>query len=561
MLADARRVPAGARLETDVCVIGGGAAGITIARELASRHRRVILLESGGLEGDGATQALYDGEVDGGLPYFPLFTARLRYFGGSTNHWGGRCRPFAAADFERHDWIPNSGWPIRLSDLDGYYERAAGLVQLDSPEFGVDEWADRGGPSPLPLRRSRIESRVAQVVAKRRRSFADAYGDELERSQDATVYLHANVVEIQSEGARATRVRVATLAGGRFTVSARVFVLAAGGIENPRLLLASNYDRPRGLGNHNDVVGRYFLEHPRFVAASVAPLGRYGVAGFYEPHRSGKTRIAGYLALPEAVRRAEELVDIQVRIRTVSTRPFEDAFDSGDVGALRAVSRRTSDDLREDVQRVAADLMTWQHHVVPGTIVPVPHPDVVVAALGSSTVQELVPDLLGDIAAVAYREGANRIPVESYELTTRIDPVPNPDSRVVLGRERDALGMPKLRLEWRLHELDRHSVSRTLELLAGELGVAGLGRMRTTFDEHGSEWPDDLSGGFHHMGTTRMSDDPKRGVVDRDCRVHGVSNLFVAGSSVFSTAGSGTPTITLTALALRLVDKLKQELA
>jgi choline dehydrogenase-like flavoprotein len=127
---------------------------------------------------------------------------------------------------------------------------------------------------------------------------------------------------------------------------------------------------------------------------------------------------------------------------------------------------------------------------------------------------------------------------------------------VTLVRDRDALGLRKGKLHWALSPVDRRSVVRSLELVGAAVGAAGLGRLRILVDEDDREWPEDLAGGWHHMGTTRMDDDPRRGVVDRNCRVHGVENLYVAGSSVFPTPGSGTPTMTIVALALRLARHL-----
>jgi choline dehydrogenase-like flavoprotein len=147
--------------------------------------------------------------------------------------------------------------------------------------------------------------------------------------------------------------------------------------------------------------------------------------------------------------------------------------------------------------------------------------------------------------------------IETVGLTTRIEPAPNPDSRVMLVRERDELGMQRVALDWRLSDVDRRNVRRTLEIFGAEVGAAGIGRVRILYDEDESGWPADLNGGQHHMGTTRMSNDPKQGVVDTNCRVHGLSNLFVAGSSVFPTASGATPTLMLVALALRLADHLK----
>jgi choline dehydrogenase-like flavoprotein len=195
---------------------------------------------------------------------------------------------------------------------------------------------------------------------------------------------------------------------------------------------------------------------------------------------------------------------------------------------------------------------------VPGAPLPVPHPDLVGEALRrhGADLEDLVPLVLGDVAGWAYGE-IRGAPAELVQLRPRIEQAPNRDSRVVLADERDALGVRRARLDWRMTPLDRHSTRRTLEIVAAEIGRAGLGRVRITFEEGGDSWPEDIEGGRHHTGTTRMSDDPRRGVVDPNLRVHGIDNLYVGGSSVFPTCGRGTPTFTLVALALRLAEHLK----
>jgi choline dehydrogenase-like flavoprotein len=565
VFADARTLPADTTLETDICIIGGGAAGITLAREFGGGPTRVLLLESGALEFDSDTQALAEGPVTG-LPYFPLASARLRMFGGTTNHWGGVCRPFDEADFERREWIPFSGWPIRKADLDPFYEPARVITQVPSGDWDVDHWADRDRFPLLPLAGDRIQTRLAQLVPRSSRSFGRAYEEEVRRAGNVTVYLHANATEIETDEAGATvaRVQAATLSGNRFSVAARQFVLAAGGIENPRLLLVSNARRSNGLGNQNDLVGRFFLEHPRFLAGMIAPTHPHLVAGFYDQHPAGGGEIRGYLAPSDEVQRAEGLVDIQIRLGPVYIDSFERAIASADIDSAQALvdaARRgeTADDFGRHLTNVVDDLMSWQAFAIPGAPVPVPYPEVVSRLLRStpSEVESLLPDLLGDAAAVAYREVLGSAPLATLNVTPRIVQAPNPDSRVTLTADRDELGLRRAQLEWRLSPLDKHSVLRTMEIFGAEIGRAGLGRLKILVDEDDAGWPDDLEGGWHHMGTTRMSDDPRQGVVDRNCRVHGISNLFVAGSSVFPTAGSGTPTLTLVALALRLSEHLK----
>ena len=564
MFADARSVPAESTVETDLCIVGGGAAGITLAREFIGRSVRVALLESGGLELEPQTQSLYDGTLVG-LPYFPLEAARLRYFGGTTNHWAGVCRPFDEVDFARREWVPLSGWPIERADLDPYYVRAQEVVQLASGEWEAEAWVARDRLEPLPLIGDRVVTRVDQIVAPDRRSFASLYGGELQAASNITVYLHANATEIQADrdGAVATGVLVATLSGNQFNVSARAIVLAVGGIDNARLLLASRSRHPSGIGNQNDLVGRFFLEHPRFVAGVVAPSDPNLPVAFYDEHSVGEAVILPRLALSRETQRAEGLADVQIQIDPVHDEALERAAGSGDVQSLKALRDALrgegTGDLGEHLSNVASDLMTWHRFTIPGAPIPVPYPEVV-AELTRSTSRErqaLIPDLLGNVAAFLYMEIVRNLPVNSLLLTARFEPAPNPDSRVTLAPQRDEVGMPRARLDWRLSSFDRHSVRRTMEVVGAEIGRAGLGRLRILFQEDGSGWPADMEGGWHHMGTARMSEDPRLGVVDRDCRVHGMSNLYVAGSGVFPTAGSGNPTLLIVALSLRLADHLR----
>ena len=566
MIVDGRSVPTGSRLEADLCIIGAGAAGITLAREFMGRSASVLVLESGDDTLDARTRALAEGEI-AGLPYFPLEAARLRWLGGTTNHWGGTCRPMEVEDFESKPWVPFSGWPIAGRDLEPYYDRARVICGVRNPEWALEKWRDTMPFAPLPLG-PRVVTRIAQIVAPAARSFRVAYRAELDASRNVSVYCRANVTEIETNdaGTLVTLVRVATLEGNHFSVAARHVVLATGGIENPRLLLASNRQWPNGLGNGHDLVGRFFLEHPRFVGGLLVPSDPKLQLGLYEHHRVGRTRLLGYLSIDRKTREAEGLVDVQISLRPSLVESFERTRSSTPVGEARALvanlrHRGRLDAFGRHLARVAADLTSWESVMLPGAPLPVPFPDVVGVLMRSTPAeaQALIPDVFGDIVGRGYARALGA-PVDHVLLRTRINPVPHPDSRVTLADRRDELGLPRARLDWRLSPLDRHSAHRALEILGAEVGRAGLGRVRIIFDEGAGDWPQDLAGGWHHMGTTRMADDPRRGVVDRTCRVHGIHNFFVAGSSVFPTAGSGTPTMTIVALALRLADHLKGRL-
>ena len=564
MFVDGRTISAGDVLEADVAIVGGGAAGITLAMELDGVGMRVLLVESGGFELETETQLLCRGE-NVGLPYFDLVGARLRYLGGSTNHWAGICRPFEAFDLATHEWIAESGWPIGIRDLDRYYARAGELCGLPSDEWSTDEWIERSPYPVLPLDPAAVETRIAQNVPDTQRRFARNYRDELDAA-DARIVLNSNLVEIEvgDQADLVSGLRLRTLTGVDFRATARHYVLAAGGIENPRLLLASTERFSAGVGNGEDLVGRYFLEHPRFIGGTFIPFDPDLDVGFYLTHDAGNSRITGYLSLPEAVRESEGISDIQFRLEPRFAPYYRRDIGEEDLAALRRLTGRAeeSSDLLEDANRVADDLTSWRRLLALGGPLPVPVPEVAAAAIADPERRAaLIPEVFGDIATVLFGESIGRIPVEAIDVVTRIDPTPNPDSRIRLGSDRDALGMRIVELDWQLSEGDRSSVARASELLGAELGRAEVGRLRLTFGEEDAAWPADLEGGWHHMGTTRMHDDPRHGVVDSECRVHGMRNLFVAGSSVFTTAGSATPTLTIVALALRLADHLGEAAA
>jgi choline dehydrogenase-like flavoprotein len=274
MFTDARTIPAGTTLTADVCTVGAGAAGISIARELAHSPLDVCLLESGGLEYDLDTQQLYRGRSVG-FPYFPLEIARLRFFGGTTNHWGGASRPLDDSDFEARDWVPHSGWPFRREALDPYYRRAHGVLELGPYAYDAGSWTT-DERRPLRFEGESLRSAVLQQSPPTR--LGQVYREELRRARNIRTCLNANLLEIETAptGGPVTRLRVASLERNEFYVEARAYVLATGGIENPRLLLLSRRADPAGLGNEHDLVGRFCMDHP---------IAAWGKPGTVAPYR------------------------------------------------------------------------------------------------------------------------------------------------------------------------------------------------------------------------------------------------------------------------------------
>ncbi len=532
MFLDGRQVEAGSQIAAEICIIGAGAAGITLACEFIDADFDVCLLESGALDFDWIAQDLYRGE-NVGLPYFALDVCQIRYFGGNTNAWGGWCRPLDDTDLRPRPWIEDSGWPFDLAELKPHYARAHRLCQLPGTEYSPEEWVQklhRAKATLLAFDPTRIETTVYQFSPPTR--FGTVYRERIRQASNIRCFLHTNALRIKTSPmlGEASHVEVAARPGAAFSVSAKLFIVAAGGTENPRLLLMSNDVAPNGLGNDYDRVGRYFMEHPhtrrRVVAQNLrAPIGFYGL-GLH------KHRISARFALPWELQQREELLNYSGNIH-----PVYRGHDSEGWIALRKLVLRVSRSRSTDPflrfppygkkEITIADFFRIARHLDKATL--------------AAFLQLLQPTSF----------------VEGFILESKSEQAPNPESRITLQHDRDAFGQNRIRLDWRMLSIDRRTVCRAEEILDQELQRLAIGKLEPLPADGAARWPDNLEGGWHQLGMTRMHADPKRGVVDANGRVHGIGNLFIAGGSVFPTSGAAPPTLTIVALALRLADHLK----
>jgi len=269
-IIDADELTAGTRLESRVCIVGAGPVGISLSLRLAELGISSLLLESGGREPEDDTQGLAAGRMrtantDLG-PDLELSTMRVRMLGGSTNHWGGASRPFSEVDFEPNAWRGGHGWPILRSDALEFVDAAASFLRLDPARWGVSDWYADAPPVEDP----NLEEQVFQVLPM---PAGSAYHEDLERSERVELVLHTNAtrVRLDESGTRVTELELKTLAGADLSAMAAVYVLAAGGVETPRLLLASRDDVSAGVGNSSGLVGRYFADHPALRPLPLVP--------------------------------------------------------------------------------------------------------------------------------------------------------------------------------------------------------------------------------------------------------------------------------------------------
>ena len=512
----------------DVAIIGSGAAGQSAARRLIALGHSVVLIESGGVDHDEASADFNRGDI-AGQPYHPLEQCRLRFFGGTMAIWGGRCAEHDAMDFERRGWVPDSGWPIGPDDLRPYLREARhllGVGEVDTFRLPRPELLQRLSSEELAVRWWSFDPKFDRFTIDR--------ADDLEHDARCTLLLHATVREVvlADERTAVERLDVRTPSGRAIDVRARHYLLAAGGIENPRILLASNSVEPRGVGNANDLVGRYFMEHPHARGGRIVGKADWQWLAAFAKRRVNGVEVSPAITPSEVLQRREGLLNSSL---TIAVRQPEGGSHPLPKRAYLHVKRRTSPTRTGRSLWKATKRMVRGYTGLTGPI----HPWMMKRLCGL------------DLA-----------------LVMRAEQAPNYDSRVRLNDERDATGMPRVTLDWRLSSIDVDSVAGLVSAMDREARRLKLGLV-----EHASwlsnsdrRWAsDDLVSahpisGFHHMGTTRMSADPRKGVTDGWGRVHGLANLHIAGSSTFPTGGWANPTLTILALALRTADRISRDL-
>lgn len=489
---------------TEICIIGGGAAGITLAQSFFGTKTKVVLIEGGGTEFDYDSQELYEGESVG-AEYFGLTETRLRFLGGTTNHWGGTCARFPPGEFAGRSWVADSTWPITYDAVAAYYPQAHEICDLRTDDYDLELLEDLLAGERLPLDGSNIESFVKRYSPPTR--FGEKYLAALDESENVTVLLNSTVTQIVPNAAASHIEKVECLSMDRkpLNVVARQFVVACGGMENPRLLLLSNRVERHGLGNRHDVVGRYFMDHTHRSLGQIVPSDSRRDVTLYDGDRWRRRKGI------EAVAMLSPTWSFQQENRTMGASIELSPVYSDEVAGLLGAGKESLDTLGQYLRNKNI------------------------------------------LSLSSYRDWLGfDMDLSHFEVNAECEQAPNRDSRILLSDQRDKFGQPMLKLDWKVDDFDTRSIELTAWALAEAVGASAVGRMKV--DVEIDSWP----AGHHHMGSTRMSDDPVKGVVDGDSRVHGIDNLYVAGSSVFTTGGPVNPTLTIVALSLRLADKLKE---
>jgi choline dehydrogenase-like flavoprotein len=466
--------------EFDIAIIGAGAAGMTLAKALSKKgNLHIGVIESGDLHLNNETQDLYT-ITNTGHSYYEPYGNRLRFFGGSTNHWGRQIAPLEPHIFTRKDRYNPNGWPITRQSLEFYYKKAhqqLGYEAYKNESFYDPKNVFKNKYDWLKFKPLTFQNRLRRVSSI---NLPKLYQEEVKNTQNISVILNANVINIiaNKNVNQITYCDIQELHTKKTgQVKARFFILACGGIENPRLLLLSNTQNPKGLGNDYSQVGRFFMDHPHIIKSMYLYTNNKIFTSYGYLQDDGVDYVGSIVLTPE---------------------------------------------FQKNKNCLSATL-SW--------------------------------------LPVQADEQAKKLGLKVYQVGIASEQAANPDSRVKLGNNLDVLGQRQTVLEWQLQEQDIRTIKYAASLLASELGRKNIANIKLADLRAGNDWVyNSIAGGPHHMGTTRMSDSERTGVVDSNCKVFDFDNFYVAGSSVFPSSGCTNPTLTIIALAYRLADHLLKKI-
>lgn len=466
----------------DVCICGAGVAGITLAVELASKGKKVAIFEAGGENYSEESQSIYEADSIG-LLYYGVSACRLRYLGGTSNHWSGRTMLMQPIDFKDREFFPLPGWPIKKIEFDKYKKKAYEILGLDKNIHDA----------PIVPQLSESSMKMVGYGGMPPVRFGEKYYKELLKSKNIDLFINANLTDIKlnDSSTHVNQLRIKNYNNKSYGFSGNKVILAMGAIENARLLLNSNSQMPKGIGNDSDFVGRCFMEHFNVT------FGEYSINP-ENPIWSNDFHLEFF---------PTDKFAMDKKIGT-SVLSFGKA-DHRSYGRLKVIRKA----LRESVcssnslTKISKGMFDFN---CPG--------DGVISSLCEQS--------------------------------------PNKNSRIILSNTKDSLGLRKILLDWRINELDKRTI-RTLGMeTAKEFARLDLGRVKLKDYILSGDFLEELGGHCHQMGTTRMSKLSRDGVVDINSKVFGIGNLYVAGSSVFSTGGGVNPTLSIVQLSLRLAEHL-----
>ena len=527
----------------DICIVGAGAAGITLACELDGSGLKVILLEAGGMKPVGAEVDSYRGIAT--APHPDPVQFRRSGFGGTTSLWGGRCIPLDPLDFKQRAYVSNSGWPIRYDEVAKYYPRA--LDYCDAGRFDFTATGSLQSPTPI-IEGFDGQGEVLTDLIERYSlptDFGRKFRQQLVQSRDVTVLLQARCTRLQ-KGKHSDAVEFVEYMdkGGKIhRISARTVVLASGGIEVPRLLMHSDREG-NGLGNHHDLLGRFYSCHFETIYGRLIGSGASVAFGFEKTADGIYCRRR--MQFSEAFLARHELPNMVFRLH------FPDYSDPMHRSSVMSAIYLAKTLLPSEYRRIFRhNKWTEVSHAKPAHLRNV--------VTGLPQLIKFTGDWIFRIKFAKRRLPYTLVPNAdgSYPLEFNCEQTPQSSNRITLTNDCDQQGVRRVHVNWRLSDTDIDLACRGFRLLRQSINERSRSRLEFDDEKLHEDIAQSAPLGGHHLGTARMGHSARDGVVDKDCGVFGIKNLFIASAAVFPTSGYANPSLTIVALALRLAEHLK----
>lgn len=500
-------------LSADVCIVGTGPAGISVAKKLDGTKNKVLFLESGGLTPNIEYNALNKGD-NSGPRFLSLDASRARCFGGASTIWAGVCCPFSQEDFFEKSFLPLSGWPITRESLNKHYVEAAEMLGISHDLF-INTDAHKSTFNGLSFPEfnrndSLLSNDIYQFSDPNNRNFGIKYKQLFLSSKNIDVLFHATVTKlnISENGKKIKNLNVEDISGKKCTINSKIFVLAAGALENPRILLNSNDYFKNGIGNEKGFVGSCFMSHPGF--SGVGEIFKTTNGFCIDKNDFSNGLKSQFENSPE------NQVTSQILRHGFSFETFRD---------LSNPSTYLSGRLLTEYERLFSNFSL------------------------SEIIKKTKCRLSGVYASNLWNVGVG------------LEQEPSKRNYLKLNYlSKDKLGVPRIDMFWaEISTREKKTIVDSLKSLGRELAISGSGRLRFTEKLLTGEVFQAEDPVNHHIGTTRMSHTSEKGVVDKNCKVFGVDNLYISGSSIFSTSSIVNPTYTIIALGLKLGEHLRQK--
>ncbi len=555
MLINAETIQDGGIINSDIAVIGAGPAGIVLALELAKVGLDIALIESGRLDFDRAIQNLGDASYVDLEFHAPMSECTRRQVGGTSTIWGGRCVPYDPVDFAQRNHISNSDWPVTYAELEVYFQRASDYFLCGKAEFDLNNLDHIEQKSIVP---GLPDEDVLTSTLERwslPTNFGKEYLDQLKRSDRISLFSGLTCTEIvtNEQGKKVEFIQAKTLGGKQIEIKCQKYILAGGALNNTRLLMACDRYHPGGIGNHSELLGKFYMGH---LSGDIAKVK------FTTPP---KETIFGFDRDTDGtyVRRrfsfAPEFLAEQQLSNTVG---WLGAPEFGDFSHQNGILSSAYIALNLPILKTRLGASTAIRRAAIGKDKGIYYPHIVNIFKDVGQILSFIPSFgygrfiaKRKIPALFVYSAANEYPLHYHS-----EQVPNPESRVSLSNEKDALGMRRLNIELRFTDQDIESVVKAHHHWDQHLRKHDCGYLEYLSEDLEAAVWSQAGDGFHQVGTTRMSEHPSQGVVDVNLNVHGFDDLFVASSSTFVTSGQANSTFMIVAFALRLADYLKQEL-